>query len=316
MVEILTETSARARRSPRRGARLDAHVREIVRLALRPGDRLPVLARARREPRLRPAEGGRRLRRPGALRPLRGRVAARRAGAPLGAARRSPAGRPTSSRPAARPACRSRGSTSRTSRSTTSSFSDALPDEGFPRGADWLMLGPTGPRRLRLAVEHLAQHRGGICFHVDLDPRWVNKLIKQGQPARARGVQGPRHRAGADGAARPRASVPVHHAEAARGALRAGLARQVRHPRHLLRRHRDERAVPPLRPRGAGAGDRVRADLRQHARWASPAPKPFDPGRHRGATRSPTTRRRRARSSSSSTPTTRSGRWSTARPGG
>ncbi len=60
-------------------------------------------------------------------------------------------------------------------------FSDTLSDEGFPRGADWLMLGPTGPRRLRLAVEHLAQHRGGICFHVDLDPRWVNKLIKNGK---------------------------------------------------------------------------------------------------------------------------------------
>ena len=43
------------------------------------------------------------------------------------------------------------------------------------------MVGPTGPRRLRLAVEHLAQHRGGICFCVDLDPRWVIKLIKARQ---------------------------------------------------------------------------------------------------------------------------------------
>jgi hypothetical protein len=59
-------------------------------------------------------------------------------------------------------------------------FSETLPEEHFPRGANWLMLGPTGPRRLRLAVEHLAQHRGGICFHVDLDPRWVIKLIKKG----------------------------------------------------------------------------------------------------------------------------------------
>jgi phenylacetate-coenzyme A ligase PaaK-like adenylate-forming protein len=56
-------------------------------------------------------------------------------------------------------------------------FSDTLPDEYFPRGANWLMLGPSGPRRLRLAVEHLCQHRGGICFGVDLDPRWVIKLI-------------------------------------------------------------------------------------------------------------------------------------------
>ena len=60
-------------------------------------------------------------------------------------------------------------------------FSDTLPDEFFPGGSDWLMVGPSGPRRLRLAVEHLAQHRGGICFCVDLDPRWVIKLIKARQ---------------------------------------------------------------------------------------------------------------------------------------
>ena len=59
-------------------------------------------------------------------------------------------------------------------------FSETLPDASFPRGSNWLMLGPSGPRRLRLAVEHLAQHRGGICFCVDLDPRWVVKLIKKG----------------------------------------------------------------------------------------------------------------------------------------
>ena len=49
-------------------------------------------------------------------------------------------------------------------------FSDTLPDEYFPKGSNWLMLGPSGPRRLRLAVEHLCQYRGGICFCVDLDP--------------------------------------------------------------------------------------------------------------------------------------------------
>lgn len=59
-------------------------------------------------------------------------------------------------------------------------FSDTLPDQYFPRNANWLMLGPSGPRRLRLAVEHLCQHRGGICFCIDLDPRWVIKLIKKG----------------------------------------------------------------------------------------------------------------------------------------
>src|SRR5262245_17158805 len=59
-------------------------------------------------------------------------------------------------------------------------YSDTLPEEHFPKGSNWLMLGPSGPRRLRLAVEHLCQHRGGICFCVDLDPRWVIKLIKKG----------------------------------------------------------------------------------------------------------------------------------------
>ena len=61
-----------------------------------------------------------------------------------------------------------------------SMFSDTLPDAFFPTGSNWLMLGPSGPRRLRLAIEHLAQHRGGISFCVDLDPRWVIKLIKKG----------------------------------------------------------------------------------------------------------------------------------------
>ena len=59
-------------------------------------------------------------------------------------------------------------------------FSETLPDEYFPKGANWLMLGPSGPRRLRLAVEHLCQFRGGISFCIDLDPRWVVKLIKKG----------------------------------------------------------------------------------------------------------------------------------------
>jgi len=59
-------------------------------------------------------------------------------------------------------------------------FSKTLSDETFPPGADWLMFGPSGPRRLRLAVEHLAQHRGnGIAFCLDLDPRWVIKCIKR-----------------------------------------------------------------------------------------------------------------------------------------
>lgn len=59
-------------------------------------------------------------------------------------------------------------------------FSQALDPAHFPSGAAWLHMGPTGPRRLRLAVEYLANIRGGPCFHVDLDPRWVVQLTKRG----------------------------------------------------------------------------------------------------------------------------------------
>jgi hypothetical protein len=58
-------------------------------------------------------------------------------------------------------------------------FSGKISDEHFPRGAAWLMVGPTGPRRLRLAIEHLANYRGSSCYFVDLDPRWVKKVIAE-----------------------------------------------------------------------------------------------------------------------------------------
>lgn len=62
-----------------------------------------------------------------------------------------------------------------------SEFSDHYPDDFFPQGGNWLMVGPTGPRRLRLAIEHLANRRGGACYFIDLDPRWVKRLIGMGE---------------------------------------------------------------------------------------------------------------------------------------
>jgi phenylacetate-coenzyme A ligase PaaK-like adenylate-forming protein len=67
-----------------------------------------------------------------------------------------------------------------------SEFSEKLSDEHFPKGKSWLMVGPTGPRRLRLAVEHLANVRGSSCYFVDLDPRWVKKVISNKQFDQAR----------------------------------------------------------------------------------------------------------------------------------
>lgn len=62
-----------------------------------------------------------------------------------------------------------------------SEFSDKIADAHFPRGGAWLMMGPTGPRRLRLAIEHLANVRGSSCYFIDLDPRFVKKLLANRQ---------------------------------------------------------------------------------------------------------------------------------------
>ena len=145
-------------------------------------------------------------------------------------------------------------------------FSDTLPDESFPKGSDWLMVGPSGPRRLRLAVEHLAQHRGGICFCVDLDPRWVIKLIKARQMDQVEAYK--RHVIDqaltllkAHDTIRCLFITPkLLEALAEKISLREG-----RHPRHLLRRHRNDAAVPPLGARGSARRHFLCADLRQHA---------------------------------------------------
>jgi len=67
-----------------------------------------------------------------------------------------------------------------------SEFSESLDDAAFPRNHYWLMVGPTGPRRLRLAIEHLANVRGCSCYFVDLDPRWVKKILARKQFEQAR----------------------------------------------------------------------------------------------------------------------------------
>jgi len=71
-------------------------------------------------------------------------------------------------------------------RTDYTAFSDTLSDEHFPRNDYWMMVGPTGPRRLRLAIEHLANVRGCSCYFVDLDPRWVKHLIATQQFDQAR----------------------------------------------------------------------------------------------------------------------------------
>ena len=50
---------------------------------------------------------------------------------------------------------------------------------GFPRGGNWLFVGPTGPHAVADSTLQLAQTRGGMCHFIDLDPRFVKLLYQQ-----------------------------------------------------------------------------------------------------------------------------------------
>jgi hypothetical protein len=55
---------------------------------------------------------------------------------------------------------------------------DAL---GFPAAGDWLAVAPTGPHVVGRIVAELARIRRGICFGIDLDPRWVRRCLGEGR---------------------------------------------------------------------------------------------------------------------------------------
>ena len=67
------------------------------------------------------------------------------------------------------PVCPSRGSGD-DFRIDYTEFSKTLNDQHFPKNQYWMMVGPTGPRRLRLAIEHLANERGAPATSWILTP--------------------------------------------------------------------------------------------------------------------------------------------------
>ena len=93
-------------------------------------------------------------------------------------------------------------------------FSHTLPDQYFPKGSNWLMLGPSGPRRLRLAVEHLSQYRGGISFLHRLGPPLGRQAYQEGMDGTLGSVQEALYRSGDyDSYRRSRYQVYVHNSE-------------------------------------------------------------------------------------------------------
>ena len=181
--------------------RLDAWVREVMEWHFDPATGCPFWLDGR-EGRLGPAQGRQRLRRPRQVRRLPGRVAARRPGPALGAEGLRGQARLRSSRPAAAPACRSRASASTTSASTTRTSATRCPTTRFRKGADWL----TSARAARAACAWPSSTwrstAAASASCVDLDPRWVIKLIKCQRDGAVEALQAPRHRSGADAAAR------------------------------------------------------------------------------------------------------------------
>lgn len=51
---------------------------------------------------------------------------------------------------------------------------------GFPRGGNWLFIGPTGPHAVAESTRQMAQSRGGMCYFIDLDPRFIKLLFQKG----------------------------------------------------------------------------------------------------------------------------------------
>ncbi|MDL5206229.1 phenazine antibiotic biosynthesis protein [Streptomyces sp. ALI-76-A] len=61
----------------------------------------------------------------------------------------------------------------------------ALDAHGFPRGADWLGLVPSGPHIVGEYFRRSATTHGRYGFSVDLDPRWVKRTIAEGRGGEA-----------------------------------------------------------------------------------------------------------------------------------
>jgi len=60
-----------------------------------------------------------------------------------------------------------------------------LEAHGVPMNRDWLALFPSGPHMAGALMRSLAAAVGGVAFTIDMDPRWVKKLIAAGKAAEA-----------------------------------------------------------------------------------------------------------------------------------
>lgn len=62
---------------------------------------------------------------------------------------------------------------------------ERLVQTGVPAEGNWLHLGPSGPHVIGYDVSRYAAIGGGLFYTVDLDPRWVKKLLGAGRSEEA-----------------------------------------------------------------------------------------------------------------------------------
>ncbi len=60
-----------------------------------------------------------------------------------------------------------------------------LDRHNLPRDVNWLLVVPSGPHMVGETFIRQVAYRGGVPFSVDMDPRWVKKLIADGRSAEA-----------------------------------------------------------------------------------------------------------------------------------
>jgi phenylacetate-coenzyme A ligase PaaK-like adenylate-forming protein len=56
-----------------------------------------------------------------------------------------------------------------------------LEARGVPRNGNWLALAPSGPHMAGELMRRQAAAMGGVLFTIDMDPRWVKKLVAAGR---------------------------------------------------------------------------------------------------------------------------------------
>jgi phenylacetate-coenzyme A ligase PaaK-like adenylate-forming protein len=56
-----------------------------------------------------------------------------------------------------------------------------LDERGAPRNVNWLALAPSGPHTIGALARARVAATGGVAFAIDMDPRWVKRLMAEGK---------------------------------------------------------------------------------------------------------------------------------------